>query len=178
MSLQPIDETNADQRAAATLEQVKQNYGFIPNMLGIMAHAPAVLESYLDLTGKLESSSLSGAEQQTILLAASRVNACDYCMAAHGKIAKSQGVPDQAIRAISADEPIEDAKLEAIRRFAQALVQTQGHPEDSERQAFVDAGYTEAQMLEVVLGVALKTLSNYTNHLTDPAIDKAFDSAD
>jgi len=174
MSLEPLTETTSDERAAATLQNVRQKMGFIPNMLGVMAHAPAVLESYLDLTSRYDSSSLTPAERQIVLLAVSQYNACDYCLAAHSMIARKQGVSPQTVEAVREGRELADSKHEALRQFTLAMVRTSGRPSDAERQAFHDAGYSEAQILEVVLGIALKTLSNYTNHMMDPEIDKVF----
>ncbi len=178
MDLAPLNEQNAPDRAAATLKQVRSKMGFIPNMLGVMAHAPAVLESYLALAGKYETVSLDPTERQLVLLAVSQRNGCDYCLAAHGTIARQQGVDEAVIAAAREGRPLDDPKLEALRRFAEAVVATDGRPGRDGLDAFLAAGYTEAQALEVVLGVAFKTLSNYTNHLTDPAIDEAFAETD
>ncbi|QNN22562.1 carboxymuconolactone decarboxylase family protein [Planctomycetales bacterium ZRK34] len=177
MSLQPLNEHNAPQRARITLANVRKQFGFIPNMLGIMAHAPAVLESYLDLAGKFDSTSLDPTERQVVLLAVSHHNVCDYCVAAHNAIARAHHVDGAVLDALATGEPIADPRLEALRRFAQTLVREQGHPTSDDVNQMLDVGFTESQILEVVLGVAFKTLSNYTNHVTDPAIDKAFGSA-
>lgn len=174
MPLEPIDESNADPRTAATLRGVRGRMGFVPNLLRTMAHAPAVMESYLSLSEKFATTSLTPAERQVVLLAVSQINGCEYCMAAHAADAAGQNVDGNIVEAARDDRPIADAKLEALRRFTQDVVRMGGRPEQSQRDAFVAAGYSEAQMLEVVLGVAMKTLSNYTNHMTKTPIDTAF----
>lgn len=174
MNLQPLDENNASDRAAQTLVAVRKQMGFIPNLLGVMAHAPASLESYLALAGKFDSTSFDKTQRQVILLAVSSLNHCDYCVAAHSTFAKQQRIDPAIVTAIHEDKPIADGRLQALRHFAQVVVQTQGHPKTAEIQAFLDAGYTKPQVLEVVLGVAFKTLSNYTNHIVGTIIDPAF----
>ena len=84
MPLEPIDESHADARTAATLRGVRGRMGFVPNLLRTMAHAPAVMESYLSLSEKFATTSLTPAERQVVLLAVSQINGCEYCMAATG----------------------------------------------------------------------------------------------
>lgn len=177
MPLQPLNEHNAPQRSRPTLAAVRKRLGFIPNMLGTMAHAPAVLESYLDLSAKFDSTSLSPVERQVVLLAVSHRNVCDYCVAAHNTIARAQRIDGRILDALATGEPLDDARLQTLRRFAETLVSERGRPTADDVRAMHGVGYTESQILEVVLGVAFKTLSNYTNHVTDPAIDEAFDDA-
>jgi uncharacterized peroxidase-related enzyme len=177
MNLQPLDENNASERAAETLAAVRKQLGFIPNLLGIMAHAPASLESYLALAGKFDSTSLDKTQRQVVVMAVSQSNHCDYCAAAHTTMAKQQRIDPDIITALYENTPIADRKLESLRQFAQQVAQSQGRPSAQQIQAFLDAGYDESQILEVVLGVAFKTLSNYTSHVTDVVIDPAFKSA-
>jgi hypothetical protein len=106
--------------------------------------------------------------------AASRENECDYCMAAHSAIADMQQLPADVIEAIRDDREITDGKLESLRRFTAETVRTRGWPSDSTRAQFFEAGYTEASALEVILGIGMKTLSNYTNHLAETPLDGQF----
>ncbi len=152
-------------------------YGFLPNLLAVMAEAPALLKSYVTLSRIFEESSLSAAERQTVLLTTSFENGCEYCVAAHSVIAGMQKVPAATVQAIREGRPIADRKLEALRRFTAAVVKSRGWPTESDIRAFADAGYGQSQALEVVLGVGIKTLSNYANHLADTPLDDAFASA-
>ena len=142
-----------------------------------MAHAPATLEAYMTLSGLFDKTSLSPTERQVVLLAISAENQCTYCVAAHSVIAQMQNVDADVVEAIRKGDPIPDDKLEALRRFAVEVVTTRGWPSDEARQAFHDAGYSEAHVLEVILGVGMKTLSNYTNHAADTPLDDAFSDA-
>ena len=152
-------------------------YGFIPNLLGVMAEAPALLKAYTTLSSIFEDSGLTATERQIVLLSASFENGCDYCMAAHSVIAGMQKVPAAVVGAVRDGTPIDDPKLEALRRFTAAVVSTRGRPSATDTAAFLGAGYSRARVLDVVLGVGLKTLSNYTNHIAETPLDEAFAAA-
>jgi len=177
MSINVLSPDNAPEQARPLLEKAKAKYGFVPNLLGVMAHAPATLEAYMTLSGLFDKTSLSPTERQVVLLAISAENKCTYCVAAHTVIAKMQKVETDVVEAIRNGQPIPDDKLEALRRFAVEVATTRGWPSDEARQAFHDAGYTDAQRLEVNLAVGMKTLSNYTNHTADTPLDEAFADA-
>lgn len=160
--------------ARPMLEAAQKNYGFTPNLLKIMAGAPAILEAYMATAGAMDKTSLSPVEQQVVLLAASYVNECGYCMAAHSTVAGMVGMPADALNAIRSGAPISDARLEALREFTQKVVTARGWVTQSEVDAFVAAGFSASQALEVILGVAMKTMSNYVNHLVNTPVDEAF----
>lgn len=160
--------------AQSSLETVQDKYGFVPNLLGALAEAPAALDGYLTLANILETSSLSNQERQVLALAASHANDCGYCLAAHRPAAQAAKLPAQAIEAASAGGPIDDPKLEAFRAFVDTLVRKRGWADQEDLAAFIQAGYTQQQALEVVTGIAWKTLSNYANHLVGTPIDKPF----
>ncbi len=166
----------APEAARPTLAAAQAANGFLPNLLAVMSEAPALVKAYTTLSKIFEEASFSAAERQVVLLTTSYENDCGYCMAAHSAIAGMQKVPEEVIKAIREGKPIGDGKLEALRRFTTALVASRGWPSDSEVKAFRDVGYTSAQVLEVVLGVGLKTLSNYTNHIAETPLDAAFQS--
>ncbi|MDD5277148.1 MAG: carboxymuconolactone decarboxylase family protein [Methylovulum sp.] len=105
------------------------------------------------------------------------IHGCGYCVAAHSMVAeKMSGVPSQAVNAIRNGEIIQDTKLAALSIFTRRLLQSRGLPIDSEIKEFLQAGYKEEQILEIVLAIAMKTISNYTNHLFNTPIDSAFAS--
>lgn len=156
------------------LKAAAGKFGFLPNLLGMFANAPALLEGYLTLAGIFDKTSLSPTERQIVLLAASYENGCEYCMAAHCAIAGMQKVEQAVIGALRDNKPIADAKLEALRSFAAEAVRTRGWASAEAVARFTGAGYTAAQALEVVLGIGVKTLSNYANHLAATPLDAAF----
>lgn len=170
-----VEDAPAD--AKELLAAAKMKYGFVPNLLGTMAEAPALLKAYMTLSGIFEESSLDASERQVVLLAVSRENGCEYCVAAHTVIAGMQKVPADVVAAVRSGGPIGDPKLEALHAFAAAVAGSRGRPGEAQTRAFLAAGYDKRQVLEVVLGVGLKTLSNYTNHIAGTPLDGAFGPA-
>ncbi|MBI2384669.1 MAG: carboxymuconolactone decarboxylase family protein [Elusimicrobia bacterium] len=159
------------------LVAAKKKYGFVPNLLGKMAEAPPLLKAYMTLSGIYEESTLDASERQVVLLAASRVNGCEYCVAAHTVIASMQKVPSDVVASVRTGGPVGDGRHEALRAFAEAVTESRGWPSEERTKAFLAAGYERRQVLEVVLGVGLKTLSNYTNHIAGTGLDAAFSQA-
>lgn len=174
LNLPLLDSKTAPEAARPTLENVEKKYGFIPNLYRVFAHAPIALDSYQALSEAFGRGTLSATERNLVLLAVSRENGCQYCVAVHSTVADMQKDPPHATEAIRNDVAIDDRKLEALRRFTQAVVRGRGNLDAGEVQAFIDAGYQPHQVLEVLVGVAMKTLSNYTNHLAEPPLDQAF----
>ncbi len=156
------------------LERVATKYGFVPNLLAVLAEAPAALQGYLGLSQQFSESSLSPADRDVVLLTVARANGCHYCVAVHSMMATMAKLPAPTIAAIRDDRPIDDAALEALRLVTRAIVLDRGHPSDDLVARFLAAGYKPHQLLEVLVGVALKTLSNYTNHLAHTPLDAAF----
>lgn len=168
---------SAPDGSKAILEGANKALGFVPNLYATMADAPALLEGYTSLSAIFDKTALSPTERQIVLLTASFENGCDYCMAAHTAISGMQKVPDDVVQALRDGTPIADAKLEALRVFTRRLVQARGWAEAGDVEALLDAGYERSTVLEVVLGVGLKTMSNYTNHLANTPLDPAFEPA-
>lgn len=167
----------ASEPARETLEKTQKVYGFIPNLYGMLAQAPSAVDSYLHVAGQFGKSSLSPSEQQVVLIATSEFNECTYCVAAHSVVAQMSKVSADVIEALRNNQPLADAKLEALRRLTAAIVESRGWPSEEVVQAFYDAGYGPRQYLEVVLGISLKTLSNYANHIASTPLDDAFAGA-
>ncbi len=156
------------------IKKAEQKMGFIPNLLVVMAESPAVLESYLTLGTLYDKTNFSVTERQLILLSISRHRNCCYCLAAHGTIAKIQKIPDDLINAVYYKQPFNDEKLDALRTFTLAVLEQQGWVKQPELNAFYQAGYNKQQVLEVVLAISFKTLSNFINNINDTPIDREF----
>ncbi len=177
LSLPPLDPQNAGPLARLRLEDASAKLGFIPNMYSVMANSPGLLDTYIHGYSRFrEISGFSPAEQEVVLLAISRENGCTYCVAAHSFIAdKMTGVPESVTDAIRNGVPISDPKLSALHDFARTLVVKRGLPGKADVEAFLAAGHGERQILEIVLAIAVKTLSNYANHLFHTPTDAAFE---
>ena len=167
----------APDAAKEGLEKARGAFGFIPNILGMMAESPALLKAYLGVAQAFKETAFDATEQQIVLLTTSYENECPYCMAAHSTSAAKQKVPEDVITALRDGTPIADAKLEALRAFTSAVVVTRGWPSADALAAFEAAGYTRANALDVVVGVGQKTLSNYANHLAETPLDTVFAAA-
>jgi uncharacterized peroxidase-related enzyme len=164
----------APEASREVLGQVQQKFGFLPNLMGVLAHAPSTLSAYVVLSDLFSRTSLSQVEQQVVLLTVSIQNDCRYCVAAHSVGARMVGVPPDVLADLRSGAPLRDAKLEALRQFTQKMVQSRGWLGEADLQAFAAAGYSRQNVLEVILGVALKTISNYTNHIAGTPLDEAF----
>ena len=113
-------------------------------------------------------------EKETVILSVSFENRCGYCMAARTAGGKGKGLSEEAVEALRSGERLPDPRLDAVSRFSRAVVRERGRPSAEEVQAFLDAGFTRQNLLEVLVGVSFKTLSNYTNNLADTPLDDAF----
>ena len=164
----------APEEAKLSLEHAKKTFGFIPNLEGICAESPALLKGGMALWDLFESTSFSAIEKQVVYLTINYENECHYCMAAHTGLAKYTGVSAEDIEALRNGTPLSDSKLQALRYFTQRMVQTRGWVEDLEIEEFMAAGYTKQQVLEVILGIAVKVIHNYTNHIATTPLDKVF----
>ncbi|MBH0112595.1 carboxymuconolactone decarboxylase family protein [Novosphingobium sp. YJ-S2-02] len=167
----------APSAAKPVLESARSAYGFVPNLLGTMAQAPALLEGYVTLAAIFDKSDLDATERQIVLMTNNRLNDCAYCMAAHTVIARASGVPEPVIEALRSNRTLPGEKLEALRTFAGIVNRTRGWPAQADLEAFLAAGYSRQAVLEVILGTALKVMSNYTNHVAATPLDAAFSSA-
>ena len=175
-TLKSITPETADAAQKEILDQAVKAVGFLPNMYANMVNAPAVLSTYLHGYGLFRSESgLKPAEQEVVFLAVSQVNGCTYCTAAHSMIAdKKSGVPADVLKAIRAGQPIPDARLAALYALTAEMVKTQGRPSPATVQSFLGAGFQEKDVLYIVLAIAVKTLSNYSNHAFATPVDAVF----
>ena len=162
----------APEGAGARLQAVSDSMGgFLPNLYRQMANAPALLDAYLDLTELLRKTSFSPAEQQLILLTASVRNGCAYCVPAHTSGARMAKLDKDAITAIRDEQPIADARLEALRKFTEEMLETRGKVSAASKKAFLDAGFTQTQSIEILIGIAMKALSNSFARMVDTPVD-------
>lgn len=176
LTLSPVTEANADTIAAERMRAAQARFGFVPNLYGVMANSPCLLDTYVHGYERFrEHSGFTPAEQEVVLLAVSRENGCTYCVAAHSFIAdKMSGVAPAVTDAIRDGQPIPDARLAALHEFTRTMVAKRGLPDTADVNVFLAAGYSERQILEIVLAIAVKTLSNYANHLFHTPVDGVF----
>ncbi|MCS4533752.1 carboxymuconolactone decarboxylase family protein [Neisseria montereyensis] len=164
----------APEAAKARVEAALKTNGFLPNLIGVLANAPQALAFYQEV-GKLNAAtSLTAGEIEVVQIIAAQTNQCGFCKAGHTKLATLKKLlSEQSIKASRDADPKEfdDAKLAALATFTLAVMANKGAVSDAELKAFLDAGYNQQQSVEVVMGVALATLCNYTNNLAQSDIN-------
>lgn len=169
-------ETSEDKTREVLEDGIRRAGGALLNMYANMANSPGLFQTYLEGYERFrDSSGFTPTEQEVVFLVVSRHNECTYCMAAHSLVAdKMSGVPTEVTDAIRAGATIPDAKLATLAAFTRALLSTRGRPTVEEAEAFLAAGYEERHMLEIILAIAVKTLSNYSNRLFQTPVDEMF----
>jgi len=160
------------------LTNVEKNWGFVPNLHRVLAESPVALEAYAALWNLAEKTRFTAVERNVAYLAIIFKNECHYCMAGHTNLSKMAHVEAQHIAAIREGKPISDPKLEALRRFATAVIRNRGVVSDVEVAAFKAAGYDNGAMLDVLVLAATKLISNYANHFADTPLDEFMKGAE
>ncbi|WP_275099673.1 carboxymuconolactone decarboxylase family protein [Sedimenticola hydrogenitrophicus] len=178
ITLEPQDIETANPKSRAVLEKALEQVGFIPNMYAYMVNSPGLLDSYLHGYAAFRSESgFTPPEQEVIFLAISREHGCEYCVSAHSMLADVKSLLDPAVTdAIRDDTAIPDPRLAALAEFTRIMVRSRGLPSHAEVMAFLEAEFKQRHILEVVLAIAVKTLSNYANHLCHTPLDSLFES--
>jgi uncharacterized peroxidase-related enzyme len=161
----PASITAAPTAAQPMLEAVNKQLGMVPNLFRLIANSPAALEGYLGLSGALGKGALPAKTRERVALAVAEINRCGYCLAAHSYIGKNLAKLDDAEILANRKGGSTDAKADAAVRFAVQVTQARGHIRDGDLQAVKAAGYDDAQIVEIVVHVALNTLTNYINEV-------------
>lgn len=174
LPLVQFDEASETQKELLTI--TRKEYKMIPNMYRAMANQPALLKSYMDAyKGFRTQSNFSSVEQEIVFLTISVENNCSYCMAAHSIIADLiSKVPPNITDAIRTGAEIPDAKLKSLQEFTSIMLNKRGNPSEEDVRLFFENGYNEKHILDIILAISIKTISNYTNHIFHTEIDSAF----
>lgn len=172
----PVSDDRAEGRGKDLLEGARAKLGFVPNMYRGMANNPGLLDTYLYGYQQFRASgNFTPPEQEVVFLVISGANGCDYCTAAHSmlavKVSKLSPADTQALRD---GRPLSDGRLEALRRFTHHMWETRGLPARAEAEAFKAAGFGDVHVLEIILALAVKTISNYANHINHTDLDEVF----
>jgi alkylhydroperoxidase family enzyme len=168
------DETTAPDDSKPLLAKSQKAFGMVPSLHAVMAEAPGRLDAYQQVHELFLNSSFDKDETTVVWQTVNVENNCHYCVPAHTGIAKAMGVDDAITEALRNETPLPNARLEALRDFTLSVVRDHGNVDDAKVQAFLDAGFTRRNILEVVLGYSQKVMSNYTNHLAQTPVDKPF----
>lgn len=173
MSRIPTPAAISDAPAASQplLEAVEKQLGIVPNLFRLVANSPAALQGYLGLSGALGKGALPAATGERIALAVAEINGCNYCLSAHTYLGKNLAKLDDAEITANRNGASNDPKADAAVRFAAKVARERGHVSDDDVRAVKLAGYNDAQVIEIVLHVALNTWTNYINEVAKTDID-------
>ena len=168
--IETLNRSAAPAASQAILDAVQKKLGMTPNLLKTFAHSPAVLRFYLNQSEALGGGFLAAALREQIALAVAGANQCDYCASAHTLLAKGAGVKEAELASNLAGYS-SDAKTQAALDFAKAIVHARGHVSDEQLQNVRNAGYSEAEVVEIIAHVAMNLFTNYFNHIAATVID-------
>lgn len=160
------------------LNGVQKTWGFVPNVHRVLAESPAALEAYSTLWGIAEKTGFTAQERNIAYLAIIYENECTYCMAGHTNLSRMAKVDPEVIAAVRENRPIADAKLEALRQFAAKITRQRGAISEADVATFKAAGYSNRAVLDLLVLMATKLISNYTNHLAQTPNDSFMKGAD
>jgi uncharacterized peroxidase-related enzyme len=176
MKFQIHTKDTAPEASRATLDVTAKKYGFVPNLYGVLAGSPTAVQAYAGINKALEQSALTPVEQQVVTLTVSATNDCAYCMGAHSTVAQMVHMPEDVLAALREQRPLSDPKLNALRALVLSVLRHRGWVPEADLEHVVAAGYTQRHVLDVLTIVALKTLSNYVNHIAHTPLDPQFAS--
>jgi uncharacterized peroxidase-related enzyme len=167
---------SAPESARPILEQLKQGIGFVPNLAAMMAGSPRVLEAYATLHALFARGSFTPIEREIVAMTTSYGNQCTYCMAAHSTFAKAHGAAESVLNAVRAGKEPNDPRLAALTNFTHQVARKRGEVSAEDIRTFLDAGFTQPQLLEVLIGVSQATLASMVHHMAKTPLDEGFQS--
>lgn len=165
---------NAPQAAKPLLEKSVKAFGMVPNLHGVMAESPELLDSYQQAHNLFQKTSFNAEELTVVWQSINIEHNCHYCVPAHTGIAHSMKVDQSIIDALRNKTPLENEKLEVLRTTTLAMVRERGVLSEEDVKRFYAVGYGKKQLLEIVLGLSQKIMSNFTNHLANTPVDAPF----
>lgn len=165
---------SAPEKSRPVLEQLRQSFGLIPNLAAAISNSPKLLTAFAAVFQQVHSSSLTEQEIQIVLLTDAVTNSSEYAVAFHTALALGQGVRSEETDAIRARLVPSDQRFAALSALAKTLIETRGHLSKQELDAFLAAGFTKEQILEVIAVVAASTITNYAGTIARPPLEEQF----
>ena len=165
---------SAPAQSKASLEALQRTFGMIPNIAGAMSTSPVLVGSLVGLFQKVHTGSFSESEIQVLLLTNAVTNACTWAVAFHTFLALKEGVDPADVKAIREGRAPRNPKHSALSTLARTLIEKRGRLDETEISRFLEAGFDQALLLEVIAVVAASTITNYTGSVTQPPLESAF----
>jgi alkylhydroperoxidase family enzyme len=165
---------NAPEDSKALLANSVAAFGMIPNLHAVMAEAPTLLKGYQVLHELFQNTSFNAEELTVVWQSINVEHNCHYCVPAHSAIAATMGIEQDIVNALVNKTPLADPKLETLRETTLAMTRERGVISDEQIKKFFAAGYGQQQLLEIIVGLSQKVMSNYTNHLANTPVDEPF----
>lgn len=165
---------SAPEGSKEALQALQATVGFVPNLAAAMAESPELLKGFLAIRQIYEGGAFTPGEIQVLSLTAAYENDCEWCMAFHSFMAHNAGVPAESVAALRSGRSPLEPRLRALSDYARGMVRRRGSVNREELQRLLDAGYTRAQAMEVVLGMAFSLMANFAGHLADAPLDEPF----
>lgn len=165
---------SAPDESKRLLEESKQAFGMLPNLHAVMAESPELLEAYKFMHDCFQRTSFDNNELTVVWQTINIENDCHYCKPAHTAVAYMMKVEEAVINALNSGKPLANEKLQVLHETTLSLLRNRGRLAQEELDKFYQQGYQPKQLLEILVGIAQKTMSNYTNHLAHTPVDQAF----
>ncbi|MBC8755755.1 carboxymuconolactone decarboxylase family protein [Kordia sp. YSTF-M3] len=165
----------APEASKPLLENSVKEFGMLPNLHGVLAESPGLLEAYKMLHKLFQNSSFNTEELTVVWQTINVEHACHYCVPAHTAIAQMMKVDAKITEALRNSEALPNEKLQALHDTTLSIVRNRGVVSEAELETFYAAGYNQRHILEIILGLSQKLISNYTNHIANTPVDAPFE---
>ena len=168
------NQDNAPDASKPLLKKSVDAFGMVPNLHAVMAESPQLLDAYQRVHELFSNCSFNKDELTVVWQTINNAHGCGYCLPAHKAVAKMMGANESLTDAIKSGAKLPTEKLDVLRDTTLAMVESRGHLTDAQLDKFYSAGYTQQNLLDIVLGLSQKVMSNYTNHIAKTPLDEAF----
>ncbi|MFM0607727.1 carboxymuconolactone decarboxylase family protein [Paraburkholderia sediminicola] len=165
---------SAPEQSRPVLRQLQQNFGLIPNIAGAMAESPVLIGGFIGIFQKVHTGTFTEAQIQTLLLTNAVTNACSWAVAFHTALALKEGLSPADVDAIREGHAPADRKHAALSTLTKTAIEKRGHLDDKDVNQFLEAGFRQDQVLEVLTVLAASTITNYAGNITRPPVEAPF----
>jgi alkylhydroperoxidase family enzyme len=165
---------SAPEKSKPTLKALEEKFGFLPNVMATMANNPVLLNGFVGSFGSFHGGSFNEIEKQVLLLTNAVTIKCPWTVAAHSTFAIEDGIAESEVKAIREGKLPKDRKYAALAALTKALIEKKGDVTDADIERFTSAGYSKAQILEVVTGVGVSTMAATTTNMARTPIEARF----